>query len=287
MKKDIFSELEELPTAQERLDCIAEYYSHGEQVLDGVDPDELADLLDVDSTGFSGDWEFEGVPDHEPDANSISRGMAEDIVSLLRRSEADPERLAELEKTAELIDGEDDADGTIIERLGLTPDEIVKAVNGSRSQILEGDAGWSHLATLRMTARNGLAIEFQVTYDDCDREASFTVHRSIENSDEIESVGTKAGTSFPPPDAFPPSQLPEISTGKKFGSKGESEPTMTDLQRLLVDDLLKNEESILDSLQLALKAARKAGGTAGHKHGSRLNAFRRIVDLAKTIREGS
>lgn len=180
MIKKICCELEKLPTVRERLDRIGEYYSNGENILDGFDTDDLSVLLDVDLTGFSGDWEFGQVPYFEPDANSISQGTAGDVVSFLLRSDIDCVRLNELEEIAELIDESDEAAvGTIIERLGLTPDEIVKAINGARSAILEGDAGWMHLATLELTTSNGFVIEFHVTYDDCERNVDFVIRRSI------------------------------------------------------------------------------------------------------------
>jgi hypothetical protein len=183
MNPDIFYKLEELPTPQDRLDRIGEYYAKGKRILEGIAAHEVAETLGVDVDGLSPisqivDWKFTAEPNSSPEESDLDQEMAQDVVSHLQRSDIDRGRLEELEKMAKEIDNSAEEFDSVLEKLGLSEEEILKALRGARESILEGDAGWKHVATLRMKARNGWVIEFTVIYDDCDQDVSLTMYPS-------------------------------------------------------------------------------------------------------------
>lgn len=185
MNPDLFYDLDDLPTAQDRLDRIGEYYAKGQRILEGIAAHEVAVTLDVDIDGFSPieNWEITAEPHNPPDESDLEQEMAQDVVSHLCRSDIDPERLEELEKIAEEIDNSDVECDSVLGRLGLSDEEIRKALEGACNNILEGDGGWSHVAKLTMTARNGWVIVFTVIYDDCDQDVSLMMYPSAAEID--------------------------------------------------------------------------------------------------------
>jgi hypothetical protein len=98
------------------------------------------------------------------------------VVSLIAASKGiEATRLEQLEALAEDLMENSSSTASVLTQLGLTDDEVALAIEGWRNNILEGDAGWSHVAKLRKVARNGWSVLFKVTYDDCDREIAVTV----------------------------------------------------------------------------------------------------------------
>ena len=174
--RDIIARIEALPDPLERLDQIGECYSRGECVLDAMSASDVAELLEVDAEGFDEpEWDFSAEVNSLPDRASLEKEMAVDVVSLIAESEGiEASRLEQLEALAEDLMENSSSTGSVLTQLGLTDDEVALAIEGWRNNILEGDAGWSHVAKLRKVARNGWALLFKVTYDDCDREISVT-----------------------------------------------------------------------------------------------------------------
>jgi hypothetical protein len=191
MNAEIFYALEELSTVQDRLDRIGEYYAQGKKILDGIEAYEVASVLGVDIDGFSPseDWEITAEPNNSPEEADLEQNTADEVISFLYRSDIDRERLAKLEKIAEVISSEDDdydEEGeSVLERLGLSDEEIGKALEGARECILEGDGGWTHVAVLHMKARNGWLIRFWVNFDDAttDQEVEMISPKDQEFSD--------------------------------------------------------------------------------------------------------
>lgn len=59
------------------------------------------------------------------------------------------------------------------------------------------------------------------------------------------------------------------------------------LRNILVEELLKSEISIHEGLTYALRRAREAGGTAGHKFGPKVKRFEGLIRIAKELQSRS
>lgn len=86
------------------------------------------------------EWKFTAEPNSTPDESDLEQEMAQDVISYLYRSDIDRGRRVELEKIAEEIDNSDAECESVIERLGLSGEEIGMALKGALERIL-GDGG--------------------------------------------------------------------------------------------------------------------------------------------------